>query len=100
MASDDELYEHLRYDIRIDGECTIRYYGPDGYLHREGGPAIIRRDGAHAYCWRGFLHRLDGPAVRLSDGTLLWYLNGQSYSEEAHAGAVAMSADTGVVQDD
>lgn len=89
MTSDDTLYEHLRYDVRVDGEGTTRYYGPDGYLHREDGPAVIRRDGSYSYCWRGLLHRLDGPAVRFSDGMLLWYLNGRSYSEEEHAQAAA-----------
>lgn len=47
-----------------------------GYLHREGGPAIIEFDILHWYK-ENERHRDDGPAVICTDGTELYYLNGE-----------------------
>ena len=51
---------------------------PDGYLHREDGPAVIYTDGSKEWWIRGNLHREDGPAAILKNEIngkiiLRWY---------------------------
>lgn len=45
-----------------------------GYLHREGGPAVIEPDANHWYK-EDKRHREDGPAAIYDDGTKFYFLN-------------------------
>ena len=64
------------------------HYTLNGRLHREDGPALIRRDEERWYR-RGKLHREDGPAVRhWNPATRTWeeefYLDGHNLSREEY----------------
>ena len=69
----DEFYAVV--DIVRRGES---WYNPEGYLHKEGGPAYINN---HTKEWHkhGLLHRYDAPAVFLSNGIEVWYVNGRQH---------------------
>lgn len=58
---------------------------PDGWVHREDGPAIERLDGTKKWYQNGALHREDGPAVEYADGTRLWYQNNLLHREDGPA---------------
>lgn len=45
-----------------DGNGTIRWLF-NGFLHREDGPALIRKNGLQAWLVSGAYHRKDGPAI-------------------------------------
>ena len=57
-----------------------------GELHRDDGPALLRRDGTEEWYKHGKLHREDGPAIEggASAGEQ-WYLNGQRHREDGPA---------------
>ena len=61
----------------------------NGKLHRENGPAILRKDHRWAEWWvNGLLHRLDGPAVEKHDedsSVFTWYINGEIHREDGPA---------------
>ena len=57
---------------------TIFYYGDNGFIHREGGPAVEYTNGDKYWCKNGKFHREDGPAVEriYEDGSYYkeyWY---------------------------
>lgn len=73
------MVTHTKYQ---DGsECWLWC----GALHREDGPAIIRKDGYRAWYQYGKLHRLDGPAIEWGDGSNEWYIKGQRHRDGAPA---------------
>jgi len=54
---------------------------PNGFLHREDGPAVEYSSGYKAWYLNGEKHRKDGPTVEYN-GTKVWYLNGIEYTEQ------------------
>jgi len=61
----------------IDEYNDIYWRLPNGKLHREDGPAIVRSNGSKQWWFRGDLHRIDGPAIVWDDGTKEWWVNGK-----------------------
>ena len=57
---------------------------PNGYLHREDGPAIKNLYGDKIYYYNNKLHREDGPAVEYHDGDKEWWLHNNQYSEQEY----------------
>jgi len=79
----------------------IKYY-KNYLLHRDDGPAVIKRNGREEWCRFGRLHRydgparvwshneewyqfgkrhrLDGPAIEYANGDKYWYIDGKEYS--------------------
>ena len=53
------------------------YVNEEGFLHREGGPAIIFYDGGFTWYKDGVVHRDDGPAVVHPNGMREWWENGE-----------------------
>ena len=75
---------------RRGGPAFVRPNGAEawwqhGELHRDYGPAITHSDGTQAWYQNGKLHRVDGPAVAYSDGTREWWINGAQVTEFEHA---------------
>lgn len=95
--SDIDLVQVLESDSGLPGIClggqltgaisTLHLRG--GRPHREGGPAIISRDGSTYWCWRGVPHREDGPAVEWSDGSTWWYRHGVRHRDDGPAAEYA-----------
>ena len=56
-----------------------------GRLHREDGPAVIRKHGDKEWWQHGELHRIGGPAIEDSDGDKEWWVNGQRHREDGPA---------------
>jgi len=57
----------------------------NGKTHREGGPAVIWKNGTEEWYLNGKLHREDVPAVIYEDGSKSWFLNGVSHREDGPA---------------
>ena len=66
-------------NIVTNNEGTFYYL--DGKLHRNDGPAVIRKD-YESWYKNDQLHREDGPAVEYTNGTKEWWLNGKPLSEK------------------
>jgi len=47
----------------IDTGGNKHWYNKDGQLHREGGPAVIWKNGSEFWYKNNLLHREDGPAT-------------------------------------
>tara|TARA_B100000745_G_scaffold297290_2_gene244023 strand:- start:7648 stop:7977 length:330 start_codon:yes stop_codon:yes gene_type:complete len=81
-----------RYFYNVDGTLRwVRHHGPDGRVHRDGGPAVIWyfNDGKtlslEAYYCRGQYHREGAPAILWysKEGEVChreWYLKGEEVS--------------------
>lgn len=67
-----------------DSRGSLLYLNDNGKLHREGGPAIIRRDQYQAWYQNGILHREDGPAVVFKKYQS-WYNNGERHRADGPA---------------
>ena len=71
---------------REDGPALTDELGEDwfykGDLHRDGGPAVERKDGTKEWYINGRLHREDDPAVIYGDGDLEWCLNGTFFESK------------------
>ena len=50
---------------------------PNGYLHRDSGPARTLSDGTKEWFHNNTRHRADGPAVIRADGTQEWWEDGK-----------------------
>jgi len=74
------FWDNLRYRIVTNEEGTTIYY-LDGEIHRENGPAMIRKDGTVAWVKHGGFHRENGPAVTNSNGTAEYWLNDRHLTE-------------------
>lgn len=57
----------------------------NGQMHREDGPAAIKKDGTKEWYLNGELHRENGPAIEWKDGSKEWYLNDQRHREDGPA---------------
>jgi hypothetical protein len=74
----------------MESKLTINEYGtkiwrlPNGFLHREDGPACEYVNGSRHWYINGELHREDGPAVEHIDGYRGWYINGKEYTEQEY----------------
>jgi hypothetical protein len=73
------------YRVIVDDFGTRWYKLGTNQLHREGGPAAERSDGAKFWYLNGKFHREDGPAIEHPDGTKYWYLNGKRHREDGPA---------------
>ena len=56
-----------------------------GKIHRDSGPAIIKKDGTKKWYKNGFPHREDGPAVEYPNGSKEWWHNGKLHREDGPA---------------
>ncbi len=75
ISTDDRCYGK-KCQVLPDG--TIEWY-LNGELHREDGPAIIKRDGTKAWYQYGQRHRTDGPALEYPNGFKRWYRHGKCH---------------------
>ena len=53
------------------------HYDAGGWLHRDGGPAIVFSNGARVWMQHGAPHRAGGPAVEGGEGPPAWYRHGR-----------------------
>lgn len=63
---------------REDGPALIRKDGTKLWfrynrLHRENGPAVIYPNGSCEWWFKNKLHRADGPAIELQEGNFIFY---------------------------
>ena len=66
----------MKDGLKIDDLGNKRWY-KNGLIHREGGPAIIHRDGWECWSRNGQVHREDGPAIEWPGHEKAWWYNGQ-----------------------
>jgi hypothetical protein len=79
--SEVEVFEALKYHIKVTKGGTRCYYNNAGELHRDEGPAVEWADGSKGWFQNGQYHRTDGAAVEYSDGDKDWYINGEQLTE-------------------
>jgi hypothetical protein len=71
-----DIKEHgngVEEEIYHDGTVMWK---KNGFLHRIGGPALIRANGELRWFENGQPHRLDGPAQIEPNGNETWFING------------------------
>ena len=61
--SEQQVFDALKYRIKVTKDGTRSYYNNAGELHRDEGPAIEYADGDKFWYQNGNLHRTDGPAI-------------------------------------
>ena len=83
--SEVEVFDALRYRIEIDMRGTRWYYNCDNQLHRDGGPAVVYKDGHVEWYQNGQLHRIDGPAIISERGDKYWYQNNRIHRTDGPA---------------
>ena len=83
--SEQEVFDVLKYRIKVDEDGTRRYYNTAGQLHRTDGPAIEYTDGRKEWWQNDQRHRTDGPAIVYDNGTKFWYQNGKLHREDGPA---------------
>jgi len=66
-----------KMEIDLFGDKVWRL--PNGYLHREDGPAVEYANGFKAWYLNNKLHRENGPAVEFANDNKRWYLNDRLY---------------------
>jgi hypothetical protein len=59
----------------VDSEGNQFWYNDQGDLHREGGPAVIWKNGEQGWLRNGLFHREEGPALIKPNISYSWYLN-------------------------
>lgn len=64
--------------VAKDKHGTITHY-VDGYVHREGAPAIELVDGTKFWQINSKNHRKDGPSMEYPDGRKEWWFNDHHY---------------------
>lgn len=64
---------------------TKQWFNKKGQLHRIGGPAVIRADGAEEWYLNGNMHRDDGPAVIEPNGYEAWYKDDKMHRTDGPA---------------
>ena len=57
-----------------------QHWYQNGERHRENGPTIIHPNGIQSWHVNGKVHRTDGPATIWSDGSQRWFLKGKNYT--------------------
>lgn len=67
------INNRLFYKV-LPGGTEIWY--SNGYVHREGEPAIVHENGTEYWYQAGEYHREDGPAILYADGYGIYYMNG------------------------
>ena len=60
----------------VNSEGRVEWRTDEGYLHREGGPAVEKPGGYEQWWNHGVLHRDGGPAVTNEDGSQEWWVDG------------------------
>ena len=68
-------------DIYDGDDCWYRGKS----LHREDGPAVIKKDGTKLWYKYDKLHREDGPAILYDVGATIWVINGKRHREDGPA---------------
>jgi hypothetical protein len=68
-----------RLAIEWHGRSERHYSG--GKLHREGGPAAVKKDAFEGWYQRGELHREGGPAAVIPGNLEGWFVNGRPHRE-------------------
>jgi hypothetical protein len=63
---------------------TKRWKLPNGYYHREDGPAIEYPNGTKEWYLNGELHREDGPAIEYLGIFKFWWINDRQYTEQEY----------------
>ena len=79
--SEQEVFDALKYRVKVDCQGNRFYYNPAGEIHRIGGPAITVADGTKVWYQNGMMHREDGPAIEYINGDKFWYINGVRLTE-------------------
>lgn len=79
--STQDVFDALKYHIKIDTSGNRYYRNAASQLHRICGPAVELVDGTKFWFQNGKLHREDGPAMVYPNGAWSWYLNGVRYTE-------------------
>lgn len=65
--------------------CVEVWHDEGYYLHNEGAPAVVYKDGSYEYVNHGTYHRLDGPAVYwYNSRKYSYYVMNAHYSEEEY----------------
>lgn len=80
----NKQYINNRTPVLYIDKNTKMWKLPNGYFHREDGPAIEYENGTKHWYLNGFLHREDGPAIVDNKGNKQWYLNGFEVSKKKH----------------
>ena len=83
--SEQEVFDTLRYQVKVDSFGTRRYYNAAGQLHRTDGPAVEYANGSNYWYQNDELHRTDGAAIEYPDGTKRWYQNGKTHRTDGPA---------------
>lgn len=68
-----------------DRDGAMFCYSPEGHLHSEDGPAVVRGDGTKMWYSNGSLHRLDGPALEHISGYRVWFIKGRRHRTDGPA---------------
>jgi hypothetical protein len=74
----------MKSKLIIGKDGTKKWKLPNGYLHREGEPAIEYTNGTRIWYLAGHIHREDGLAIVWHDGAESWYLNDVEYTEQEY----------------
>ena len=77
--SEVEVFDALRYRIKVDEYGTRTYYNSANQLHRTDGPAIEYADGSKSWYQNDQYHRVDGPAIDWTCGRKEWYQNDERH---------------------
>lgn len=92
ISADGSIYRHVNYLYHNDNgpavECissNSKSWYIDGYLHREGAPAVVCDDGDESWYKKGVLHRKGGPAITHVLVAKYWLLNGVRHREDGPA---------------
>ena len=83
--SEQQVFDALKYHIKVTKYGTRCYYNNAGELHRDDGPAVEWYDGTKDWYQNGQLHRTDVPAIERSNGTKEWFQNGQRHRADGPA---------------
>ena len=83
--SEVEVFDVLRYHIKVDKHGCRCYYNAANQLHRDGGPAVGYEDGHVDWYQNGRLHRIDGPAIISGRGDKYWYQNNRIHRTDGPA---------------
>src|SRR5690554_3175318 len=75
---------NITYDIK-EYPRGDKAWHINGFLHREGGPAIESENGTKHWYKNGLLHREDGPAIIYYNGDRIWFKNGMIHRENGPA---------------
>ena len=75
MTTELEVFDALKYEVRVGANGTRKYFNRAGQLHRDEGPAVTLSKGTKKWYQNGLRHRENGPAVVYPNGRKEWYNN-------------------------